>query len=276
MKIIIFGYGNLGKVLADHAITNKFNTLIVSRKKTKSSALPFVNIEKFNSLAENLSNYCLISTIPPNEKQEDFVISNVNPMVISKAKKIIYISSTSVYQDGEVDENTKAIPKIKRGKIRLKIENHWKKIAKSSIIIRPGGIYNNKNNLVTNFLNGDHKVIFKKNHFTNRIHIEDLVGIIFQTIESNISTGIINAIDECFVDTYKLLEQISKKFNLPKPIKIDYTSISSPKKSFYEVSKKVKSIILKEKLNYSLKYPDFKIFATDITKKYIKSLKNNE
>ena len=276
MKIIIFGYGNLGKVLAEHAIRNNFNTLIVSRKKVNHDHLAFLPIEKFNSVVENFSNYCLISTIPPNEQQEDFVLCNINLKALSKAKKVIYVSSTSVYQEGEVDESTKVVPKIKRGKIRLKLENHWRKVSKSSIIIRPGGIYSNKNNLITNFLNGDHKVIFKKNHFTNRIHLEDLVGIIFQTIESNISTGIINAVDECFVDTHKLLEQISKKFNLPKPIKIDYKSISSSKKSFYEVSKKVKSIILKEKLNYSLKYPDFKIFATDITKKYIKSLKNNE
>ena len=276
MKIIIFGYGSLGKVLADHAISNNFSTLIVSRKQINHDALTFITIEKFNSLVKNLSNYCLISTIPPNEQQEDFVLRNINSHALTKAKKIIYISSTSVYQEGDVNENTKANPKISRGKIRLKIENHWRKVSKSSIIIRSGGIYSKKNNLITNFLKGNHQVIFKKNHFTNRIHIDDLVGIVFQTIQSNLTPEIINAVDECFIDTFQTLEQISKKFNLPKPIKIDYTNISSSKKSFYEVSKKVKSIILKEKLNYSLKYPDFKIFATDITKKYIKSLKNNE
>ena len=267
MKIIIFGYGNLGKALADHAISNNYNTLIVSRQKIDHDDLTFITIEKFNSLINNLSNFCLISTIPPNEQQEDFVLSNINSKAITNAKKIIYVSSTSIYQEGEVDENTNPKPKINRGKIRLKIENDWKKTSKSSIIIRAGGIYSNENNLITNFLNGDHKVIFKNNHFTNRIHIDDLVGIIFKTIKSNISSGVINAVDENFVDTFKLLEGISKKFNLPKPIKIDYKNISSSKKSFFEVSKKVKSIIVKEKLNYKFKYPDFKIFINDITKK---------
>ena len=92
MKIIIFGYGNLGKALANHAISNNYNTLIVSRQKIDHDDLTFITIEKFNSLINNLSNFCLISTIPPNEQQEDFVLSNINSKAIANAKKIIYVS----------------------------------------------------------------------------------------------------------------------------------------------------------------------------------------
>ena len=143
MKIIIFGYGNLGKALANHAISNNYNTLIVSRQKIDHDDLTFITIEKFNSLINNFSNCCLISTIPPNQQQEDFVLININSKAITNAKKIIYVSSTSIYQEGEVDENTNPKPKINRGKIRLKIENDWKKTSKSSMIIRAGGIYSN-------------------------------------------------------------------------------------------------------------------------------------
>ena len=68
MKIIIFGYGNLGKVLADQAISNNFSTLIVSRKQINHDALTFITIEKFNKInyKKDNSKRIIIGTLKPN------------------------------------------------------------------------------------------------------------------------------------------------------------------------------------------------------------------
>ena len=144
------------------------------------------------------------------------------------------------------------------------------------IIVRAGGIYSYSNNIMKKFLDGDHNIVFKENHYTNRIHMDDLIGIIFKTLHSNISSGIINAVDESFYNTFDLLKSITEKFKLPVPKKIDYKNkmITSSLKSFYEVSKKVKSVVVKDKLNYKLKHPDFKESLTNITRDLIKYRKN--
>ena len=114
--------------------------------------------------------------------------------------------------------------------------------------------------------------IFKKNHFTNRIHIEDLVGIIFSIIKAKNIDGIINATDSFFIDNFDLIDKLSKKFSLPKPKKISYDdeSINKNIKSFYEVSKKVYSKRLSNDLGYSLIYPKIDEFLNSLLKKELK------
>ena len=71
---------------------------------------------------------------------------------------------------------SKPKPVTKLGIRRLSIEKRWQKLNKRTVIVRPGGIYSNSSNILTKFLEGDHKIIFKKNHFTNRIHIPFFVN----------------------------------------------------------------------------------------------------
>ena len=145
-------------------------------------------------------------------------------------------------------------------------------INKKTVIVRSGGIYSNSSNIITKFLKGDHKIIYKKNHFTNRIHIEDLIGIIFNIIKAKNIHGIINATDSFFIDNFDLIDKLSKKFSLPKPIKISYDdkSINKNIKSFYQVSKKVYSNRLSNDLGYSFIYPKIDEFLNSLLKKELK------
>ena len=275
MKIFISGFGQVGKTLTDLAIKEKYEVNIISRRNLKYKNVNFLTIEQVNNL--KITNKCfLISTVPPDCNEKDFVLDNLNEKQLKSFKKIIYISSTSVYPKGNVDENTKIYEYNNKGRIRFDIENKWKKNVEKLIIVRAGGIYSYSSNIMKKFLDGDHNVIVKENHYTNRIHIDDLIGIIYKALKSNISYGIINAVDESFYNTFDLLKSITEKFNLPVPKKIDYKNkmIPSSIKSFYEVSKKVKSVVVKDKLNYKLKHPDFKESLTNITKDLIKYRKN--
>ena len=275
MKIFISGFGKVGKALTDLAIKEKYEVNIISRRNLQYKDVNFLTIKQVNDL-KTTNKYFLISTVPPNCNEKDFVLDNLSEKKLKSFKKIIYISSTSVYPKGDVNENTKIYKSNNKGRIRFDIENKWKKKAEKLIIVRAGGIYSYSNNIMKKFLDGDHNIVFKENHYTNRIHMDDLIGIIFKTLHSNISSGIINAVDESFYNTFDLLKSITEKFKLPVPKKIDYKNkmITSSLKSFYEVSKKVKSIVVKDKLNYKLKHPDFKESLTNITRDLIKYRKN--
>jgi len=272
MKIFIFGFGQVSKELAKKLSSEKkINFKIVSRNTENFLDYEFLKIDFFKNKL-NLSDSILISTVPPNEKDEDYILKNIPESNLKSFSRIIYISSTSVYQSGDVDELTIPKPITKLGIRRLSIEKNWQKLNTRTVIIRPGGIYSNSNNILTKFLKGDHKIIFKKNHFTNRIHIEDLIGIILNIIKIKNFDGIINATDGFFIDNFELIDKLSKKFSLPKPTKISYDdkSINKNIKSFYEVSKKVYSKRLSNDLGYSLIYPSIDEFLNSLLKKELK------
>jgi len=272
MNVFIFGFGQVSKELAKKLSNEKkINFKIVSRNTANFLDYEFLKIDFFKNKL-NLSDSILISTVPPNEKDEDYILKNIPVSNLKSFSRIIYISSTSVYQSGDVDELTIPKPITKLGIRRLSIEKNWQKLNTRTVIIRSGGIYSNSSNILTRFLEGDHKIIFKKNHFTNRIHIEDLIGIIINIIKIKNFDGIINATDGFFIDNFELIEKLSKKFSLPKPTKISYDdkSINKNIKSFYEVSKKVYSKRLSNDLGYSLIYPSIDEFLNSLLKKELK------
>ena len=272
MKIFIFGFGQVSKELAKKLSNEKkINFKIVSRNTENYLDYEFLKIDFFKNKL-NLSDSILISTVPPNEKDEDYILKNIPESNLKSFSRIIYISSTSVYQSGDVDELTKPKPITKLGIRRLSIEKRWQKLNTRTVIVRPGGIYSNSSNILTKFLEGDHKIIFKKNHFTNRIHIEDLIGIIFNIIKIKNIDGIINATDSFFINNFDLIDKLSKKFSLPKPTKISYDdkSINKNIKSFYQVSKKVYSNRLSIDLGYNLIYPKIDEFLNSLLKKELK------
>ena len=269
-KFLVFGYGYLSKAIVQIAKKNNYDLTIVSRKKIKDNIFKSICYNRLNDIKNDLKHYFAISTVPPNENGEDYVLNSVDKNIISTFSKIIYISSTSVYPSGLVDEDSITSNLSERGKIRNKIENEWKSIT-NTIIVRPGGIYCNENNVMTKFLRGNHEIIFKKDHYTNRIHIEDLVGIIFKTLLFKNPPKVINAVDEDFVITYDVVKEICKKFNLPNPKKINYKNkiVSQNSRSFFLVSKQVKSKYVTKKMNYQFKHKNFSKSLTEITKIFL-------
>ncbi len=270
MTIFIFGFGQVSKELAKNLSKEKNQDFkIVSRNTENFLNYEFLKINFFKENKLNFSDSTLISTIPPNEKCEDFILKNIPKLNLKSFSRIIYISSTSVYQSGDVNELTNPEPATKLGIRRLSIEKQWQEINKKTVIIRSGGIYSKSNNIITKFLKGDHKIIFKKNHFTNRIHIEDLVGIILKIIKAKNINGIINATDSFFVNTFELINKLSKEFSLPKPKKINYDdkSINQNIRSFYQISKKVYSIRLSNDLGYKFIYPRIDKFLNSLLEK---------
>ena len=137
MTIFIFGFGQVSKELAKKLSNVKnVNFKIVSRNTENFLNYAFLKINFFKENKLNFSDSILISTIPPDEKDEDFILKNIPKSTLKSFSKIIYISSTSVYQSGEVNELTNPKPTTKLGIRRLSIEKKWQKINKKTVIVR--------------------------------------------------------------------------------------------------------------------------------------------
>ena len=135
MTVFIFGFGQVSKELAKKLSNDKkLNFKIVSRNTDNFLNYEFLKIDFFKNKL-NLSDSILISTVPPNEKDEDFILKNIPLSNLKSFSRIIYISSTSVYQSGDVNESTIAEPMTKLGIRRLSIEKQWQNISDNTVIM---------------------------------------------------------------------------------------------------------------------------------------------
>ena len=136
MKIFIFGFGQVSKELAKKLSNEKkINFKIVSRNTENFLDYEFLKIDFFKNKL-NLSDTMLISTVPPNEKDGDYILKNIPESNLKSFSRIIYISSTSVYQSGEVNELTIPKPTTRLGIRRLSIEKSWQKLKTSRPLCR--------------------------------------------------------------------------------------------------------------------------------------------
>ena len=273
INLFCFGFGQVAKNFISNLLKNKIkiNLLVTSREKTGEynySSLKYVNFNVHEeSFDQNLLkeikkfSHILISTPPINSKDLFLELLKSNNHLLKKTKWITYLSSTSVYGDHNgawVDENSELVPNSKKGKIRLEIENRWKILSKDYPIqiFRLAGIYSKENNLITRIKKNNSRIIKKKNHKFSRVHLEDVSGFLFRSLENLKPGEIYNIADDKPISNEEVLGEILNKYMLKSPMLVDYNDLEdSTLKEFYLSSKKVKNNKAKNFFNYELIYP---------------------
>ena len=273
VKLSIIGNGYTAQFLSKEAIKKGLQVSIITRNISK----PKKNIHYFNyfdskNIAEKLSKENIISTVPPNEEGLDPVIQKYRKSIASNKNKIIYFSATSVYGEGETDEETKPDPKHNRGIIRLNAEEEWIKTNQKTSIFRIAGIYGPKRHPMIKYLEGNNEILVKKDYIPNRIHVEDLSSIAIQFLIKNLNNKIINICDQNKISSYEAVKFVANELELNEPLIIKYNSnkVSESLKSFYEFNRIIKCKVIENELKYKYKYPDYAKALLTLTKKIIK------
>jgi dTDP-4-dehydrorhamnose reductase len=272
-KLTILGNGYTARFLSKEALKKGFEVSIVSRNITKPKKnIHYLNFFDSNNVSKNLKTQHIISTIPPNENGHDPVIVKYGKSIASNTNHVIYLSATSVYGNGEVNEQTKPNPKSKRGKIRLSVEKEWVRQYKKSSIFRISGIYGPKRHPMIKYLNGDNTVIVKKDLVSNRIHVEDLSAIVIKFLKENQDDRVVNVSDQNIINNFEAINYVTNKLQLKKPFVIDYKPEEMPDmlKTFYEINRIVKTKVIGHHFIYKMRHPDYKEALLELTKKIIK------
>ncbi len=273
-KLSIIGNGYTAQFLSKEALKKDFEVSIITRNISK----PKKNIHYFNyydsiNIAEKLSKENIISTVPPNEQGLDPVIQNYKKSLALNKNKIIYFSATSVYGEGNIDEETKPDPKHNRGLIRLNAEEEWIKTNSNISIFRIAGIYGPDRHPMIRYLEGNNQIIVKNDYIPNRIHVEDLSSITIQFLIKNLNYQIVNICDQNKISGYDAIRYVTDKLKLKEPsiIKYNPNKISDSLKSFYEFNRIIKCRVIENELKYKYKYPDYAKVLLTLTKKLIKN-----
>ncbi|NCT09385.1 MAG: NAD(P)H-binding protein [Flavobacteriia bacterium] len=185
-KVSILGCGWLGKPLAISFLSRGFSVKGSTKTEDKLTFLrkeninPFlVDISQQEISAEFLESDILISAI--TSKSEDDFARLISKIEQSKIKKVIFISSTSVYPSlnkimTEADETDNHPLVI--------IENLFRKNTHfETTIIRFSGLFGGERHPAIWFQKG--RKIPQPNGFVNMIHLEDCIAIIEKIIAQN-------------------------------------------------------------------------------------------
>ncbi len=235
-KISILGCGWLGFPLAKALLENNFsvNGSTTSTEKLLSlenaGIFPFLIELGEASINGNVSEFLeesqvLIIDIPPKLRgtvTENFVakIKNLIPFIEkSGIKKVLFVSSTSVYSDGceLVTEETIVNPDTESGiqlvacEKLLQNNSHFE-----TTVVRFGGLIGEDRNPIR-FLAGRTN-IENPNAPINLIHQEDCIGIILKIIESNCWGETFNAVAPFHPSREDYYTQKAKEYNLEPPI----------------------------------------------------------
>ena len=137
----------------------------------------------------------------------------------AKTKKVIFVSSTSIYGDinAEVTEETIPQPSTQSGKQLLASENLFKNTPElRTTIIRFGGLIGPDRHPVT-MLSG-RKSLNNGNHPVNLIHLNDCISIISSVIKQNWWGEIFNAVYPYHPPKKKYYSQeaIKRDLNIPE------------------------------------------------------------
>lgn len=261
-QISILGCGWLGMPLAKHLLQNGYSIKGSTTSETKLEILksegisPFLISLKANELPRNSDAFLenseiLIINIPPGlrgNSGENFVakMENFIPFIEkSSVKKVIFVSSTSVYADVNqvVTEETVPNPETESGKQLLISENLLLNNSNfQSTILRFGGLIGEDRHPIK-FSAGRNNVENPEAPI-NLIHQQDCIEIIQKIIEKEVWNTVLNAVAPFHPTRKKYYTEKASEQNLAPP---------QFNENEHSVGKTVSSNKLIQLLNYQFK-----------------------
>ena len=248
LEISILGCGWLGFPLAVNLVNKgyRINGSTTSNHKLailKSEGItPFlIDINLENNYSQFLNSEILIIAI--TSKNNEAFKNLIEQIEKSKIKKVLFISSTSVYKNSNkiVTEDTPTEDGPLRNIEKLFTENtHFK-----TTILRFGGLFG-YNRKPANFIPPDKK-IKNPEGFINFIHRDDCIQIIEQIILKNVWGEVLNACSDSHPKRRDFYTNENIKLGRKIPL-FDENSINE-----YKI---ISSEKLKMVLNYNFKYSD--------------------
>lgn len=262
-SIAIVGCGWLGLPLAKKLVTLgwkvKGSTTRAERLNTlkQNEIKPFLlNLPQDGIVENELFNVdFLVINIPPGRRDPNVLetypatIQQILDVVknIGSLKKLIFVSSTSVYGNDEdlINENTTCKPESNSGKAIFIAENLILESGLSYIILRFGGLAG-PNRHPGRFFAG-RKELEIGNQSVNFLHLADAVGIIYYMITHLIEKEIFNVVAPIHPDKNEFYSMMTFSIGLEPPTFVERGDMKK---------REISVVKLLDTTDFKFKYPD--------------------
>ncbi|KAG6559727.1 hypothetical protein RHABOEDO_000817 [Candidatus Rhabdochlamydia oedothoracis] len=264
MKLLVMGAGYVGEALLRYLQIQKHKIFITTTRKERVNALSYyghsvllpIEDKEFKELIDSCDGVIIL--IAPKNLQsykEVYLQTAKRVSLVLKDRQtpfyLLYTSSTSVcegQQNKWVTEDRVLCPKSENAKILLEAERSYLNCNASTCILRLGGIYGPKRELLDRVKHfSGKKMLSSGEEFTNHIHLEDIIAAIRFCLDHSL-TGIYHLVNDDHTPRRELYSHLCQLAGIPSPI----WSKDSSKSSYKVCNQKIKS------MGFIFKHPRFK------------------
>ncbi|MGB0542827.1 MAG: SDR family oxidoreductase [Longimicrobiales bacterium] len=210
----------------------------------------------------------LLVSVPP-DAEGDPVLRHTREMLLrcSDLSWVGYLSTSGVYGDhggAWVDELTPPRPTVARAARRVAAEDAWQALCTELHvplqIFRLTGIYGPGRSVVDRLRAGTARRIFEPGHVFNRVHVDDIAGVVTAGMHHLDRTGVFNVADDLPSPAEDPLLFAADLMGLPPPprVSLSQSGLSSRGRSFYEQSRRIRNERAKKELGWRLRYPTYR------------------
>ncbi|WP_293801774.1 SDR family oxidoreductase [uncultured Bosea sp.] len=194
-------------------------------------------------------------------------------MAAPNLRWIGYLSTIGVYGDqggAWIGEDTPSAPTNARTRQRVDIEEAWLQLGRDSgkpvQIFRLSGIYGPGRNAITKLRNGTANRLIKPGQIFNRIHVDDIAGVLMASLAQPRQGAIYNVTDDEPGPPQDVITFAAELTGLTPPPEIPFeqAKLSQMAASFYGESKRVSNALVKREFGYAFRYPTYREALRDL------------
>jgi nucleoside-diphosphate-sugar epimerase len=210
----------------------------------------------------------LLVSIPPDTAGDPVLATHGRDIAaIEGLSWVGYLSTTGVYGDrggGWVDETAALRPTGERGRRRVAAEAGWLDLWRGQgvpvHIFRLAAIYGPGRSTFDALRSGTAKRIDKPSQVFSRIHIEDLASVLIASMRRPRPGAVYNVCDDDPSPPEGPVAYAAALLGVPAPplVPFEAAGLSPMALSFYDDNKRVSNRLIKEELDVSLRYPDYR------------------
>lgn len=178
-----------------------------------------------------------------------------------------YLSTIGVYGNrdgGWVTEEDETDPVSPRNGRRVEAEADWLAFGVETgipvMLFRIAGIYGPGRNALASVANGTARRIVKPGQVFNRIHVEDIAGVLEASIARPRAGGVYNLADDLPAPPQDVITYAAGKLGVEPPPEVPFeTADMTPMaRSFYSSNRRASNARIKDELGVRLAYPDYR------------------
>ena len=273
MKVLIFGGGYTGQRMARWLVDRDVEVQLTNRTGTAIAALsvpvfPFAYVDAADytplPAAALMGVTHVLTTIAPTQPGVDPVLALARQQLeVAGLEWFGYLSTTGVYGDTQgawVDETAPLRSDNGRSQVRMTIESLFLEADLPTHIFRLPGIYGPGRSIFDRIRAGRARHIDKPGHMFSRIHVDDIVQTLWQSMQHPNPRSIYNVADDEPSESSQLLLEAAQLMGIspPAPIAYDPSTMSPMAASFWRESRRVTNHKIKAELGVQLRYPSYR------------------
>jgi nucleoside-diphosphate-sugar epimerase len=283
MKLVIFGLGYSAGFFARAAQARGWEVTGTVRSAERAGALSRAGIHTlvFGGFAVSTplakaveAADAVLVSVQPDEAGDPVLGALGEKLAAAPALRWIgYLSTIGVYGDHDgawIDEAAQCRPGSTRSRQRLAIEQDWLSFGgrsgKPVQIFRLSGIYGPGRNPITKLRAGTANRLVKPGQVFNRVHVEDIAGVLLASLERPRAGAIYNVTDDEPAPPQDVVSFAAEAAGLTPPPEtaFDPARLSPMAASFYGENKRVSNALVKRELGYRFRYPDYRQALRDL------------